>query len=77
MDVRMRKSSTITHVRLTKGQRVSLTKVCDISFTIDEHDCVRTFHALCDFRAADVVLDLPWLDDEQATLKFGTERLLP
>jgi hypothetical protein len=66
----------MTHVRFTKGQRVSLPKVRDISFTIVQHDCVRTFHALRDFRAADIVLDLPWLDDEQATLKFGTERIL-
>jgi hypothetical protein len=26
-------------------------------------------------RAADLVLSLPWLDDEQATLQFGTTRV--
>jgi hypothetical protein len=49
--------------------------VCDISFTVAQHDFVRTFHALRDLRAADIVLGLPWLDDEQAGLKFGAERL--
>jgi hypothetical protein len=33
------------------------------------------FCVLCDVRVADMVLGLPWLDDEQASLKFGHVRV--
>jgi hypothetical protein len=46
-----------------------------ISFTVAQHDFVRTLHVLCDSRAAIIALGLPWLDDDQAPLKFGAERL--
>jgi hypothetical protein len=44
-------------------------------FNVAQHDFLRTFHVIRDFHAAGTVMGLPWLDDEQATLKFGTERL--
>jgi hypothetical protein len=65
------KFATKTVVRLANGQRLTSTKVCDISLHVAQHDSVRTFYVLSDFCAADIVLALPWLDDEQATLKFG------
>jgi hypothetical protein len=68
-------SSTKTHVRLANGQRFASTKACDISLNVTQHDFVRTFYVLRDLRAADIRLGLQWLDDEQATLKFDTERL--
>jgi hypothetical protein len=41
-----------------------------------QHEFVRTLHVLRDLRASHIVLGLPWLDDEQAWLKFSNERLL-
>jgi hypothetical protein len=35
----------------------------------------RTFYVLRDERVVDVLLDLPWLDDEQASLYFVTTRI--
>jgi hypothetical protein len=71
----MRKLSTKTHVRLANGHQVASTKVCDVLFTLVQHKIVCKFHVLCNLRAADIALGLLWLDDEQATLKFGIERL--
>jgi hypothetical protein len=45
--------------------------MCEVSFTLAPHEFVRTFHVLRGLRAADIVLGLSWLDDEQATLQFG------
>jgi hypothetical protein len=39
------------------------------------HEFQRAFYVLRDLRAADLVLGLPWLDDEQASLLFGTTRV--
>jgi hypothetical protein len=39
------------------------------------HEFQRTFSVLRDLDAADLVLGLPWLDEEQASLQFGTTRV--
>jgi hypothetical protein len=67
-----RKSQTKTLVRLANGQRVMSYTICDIIFELARHELQRTFYVLRDLRAAYVVLGLPWLDDEQASLHFGT-----
>jgi hypothetical protein len=69
-----RKSKAKTIVRLANGQRVTSSKVCDITF---EHACHKlhwAFYVLRDLRVANLVIGLPWLDDEQASLQFGTTR---
>jgi hypothetical protein len=60
-----RKSSTKTSVRLANGQRVTSSTVCDYTFQLARHEFHRTFYVLRDLRAADLILGLPWLDDEQ------------
>jgi hypothetical protein len=70
-----RKSTTKTPVRLANGQRVTSSTVCDITFERARHEFQRTFYVLRDLRAADLILGLPWLDDEQASLQFGTTRV--
>jgi hypothetical protein len=67
-----RKSATKTPVRLANGQRVTSSTVCDDTFELDRHEFHRTFYVLRDLRAADLILGLPWLDDEHASLQFGT-----
>jgi hypothetical protein len=42
-----------------------------VLFTISKQEFVHAFHDLRDLIAADIVLSLPWFDDEQATLMFG------
>jgi predicted aspartyl protease len=69
-----RKSQTKTPVRLANGQRVTSSIVCDITFELARHEFQRTFNVLRDLRAAHMVLDLSWLDDELASLQFGTTR---
>ena len=39
------------------------------------HEFQRTFYVSRDFCVADLVLGLPWLDDEHASLQFGTTRV--
>jgi hypothetical protein len=73
----MQKLSTKINVRLANGHRVASTKVCDISFTVAQHDFVRSFHVFRHLRAADIVLGLPWLAVEQATLEVGGAERLP
>jgi hypothetical protein len=70
-----RKSHTKTRVRLANGQRLTSSTVCDITFKLARHEFQRTFDVLRDLRAADMVLGLPRLDDENASLQFGTTRL--
>jgi hypothetical protein len=71
MELELRKQSTKTHVRLANGHRVASPKACGcITFTLAQHDFVRVFHVLRDLRASNIVSGLPWLDGEQATLKF-------
>jgi hypothetical protein len=70
-----RKSVTNTHVRLANGQRVTSSTVCDVTFEMARHEFQRTFYVLRDLRAADLTLGLPWLDDEHASLQFGSTRV--
>jgi hypothetical protein len=67
-----RKSVTKTHVRLANGQRVTASTLCDVTFELTRHECQRTFYVLRDLRAAHLILGLPWLDDEHASLQFGS-----
>jgi hypothetical protein len=70
-----RKSATKTPVRLANGQRVTSTTVCDVTFELARHEFHRTFYVLRDLRKADLIMGLPWLDDEHASLQFGTTRV--
>jgi hypothetical protein len=70
--LRTRKSQTKTRYRLANGQRVTSLTVCDITFELGRHEFQRTFYVLHDLRAADLVLGLPWLDDDHASLQSGT-----
>jgi hypothetical protein len=70
-----RKSVTKTHVRLTNGQRVTSSTVCDVTFELARHEFHRTFYVLRDLHAADLIMGLPWLDDEHASLQFGSTRV--
>jgi hypothetical protein len=70
-----RKSQTKTPVRFANGQRVTSSTVCGITFELARDEFQRTFHVLRDLRGADLVLGLPWLDDERASLQFGTTRV--
>jgi hypothetical protein len=67
-----RKFLTKTHVRLANGQRVTSSTVCDVTFELARHEFQRTFYVLRDLRAADLILGLPLLDDENASLQFGS-----
>jgi hypothetical protein len=67
-----RKSVTKTHVRLANGQRVTSSTVCDVTFELARHEFHRTFYLLRDLRASDLILSLPWLDDEHASLQLGS-----
>jgi hypothetical protein len=69
-----RKSATKTPVRLANGQRVTSSTVCNVTFELARHEFHRTFYVLRDLRAADLMLGLPWLDDEYASLQFGSTR---
>jgi hypothetical protein len=70
-----RKSLTKTHVRLANGQRVTSSTVCDVTLKLARHEIRRTFYVLRELRAADMVMGLPWLEDEHAPLQFGTTRV--
>jgi hypothetical protein len=59
-------------VRLANGQRVTSSTVCDVTFELARHEFHRTFYVLRDLRAVDLILGLPWLDDEHASLQFGS-----
>jgi hypothetical protein len=70
-----RKSTIKTPVRLANGQRVTSTTICDVTFEQARHEFHRTFYVLRDLRTADLILGLPWLDDEHASLQFGTTKV--
>jgi P pilus assembly chaperone PapD len=55
---------------------VTYSKVCDVTFELARHEFQQTFYVLRDLRFAYMVLGLLWLDDEQASLQFGTTRVL-
>jgi hypothetical protein len=62
--VQTRKSVTKTLVRLANGQRMTPSTVCYVTFELARHEFHRTFYVLRDLRASDLILGLPWLDDE-------------
>jgi hypothetical protein len=53
---------------------VTPSTVSDVTFVLARHEFQRIFYVLRDFHAVDLVLGLPWLDDEHASLQFGTTR---
>jgi hypothetical protein len=71
-----RQAQTKTLVRLANGQRATSSTVCDITCELARHEFQRTVYVLRDLRAANLVLGLPWLDDEHASLYFGTTSVL-
>jgi hypothetical protein len=70
-----RKLKVKTSIRLANGQRVRSSTLYDITFELARHEFQRTFYVLHVLHAHDTVLDLAWLDDQQASLKFGTTRV--
>jgi hypothetical protein len=70
-----RKSVTKAPVRLSIGHRVTSSTVCDVTFELARHEFHRTFYVLRDLRTADLIMGLPWLDDEHASLQFGSTRV--
>jgi hypothetical protein len=70
-----RKSLTKTSVRFPNGQRVTSSTTRDVTFELARHEFQRTFYVLRDLRAADLILGLPWLDDEHASLQFCSTRV--
>jgi hypothetical protein len=70
-----RKSVTKRRVRLANGQRVTSSTVCDVTFELARHEFQRNFYVLRDLCAANLIMGLPWLDDEHASLQFGSTRV--
>jgi hypothetical protein len=70
-----RKSKTKTSVCLANGQRVASSTDFDNTFEQARHEFQRIFYVVRKLLAVDMELGLPWLDDEQATLHFGTTRV--
>jgi hypothetical protein len=66
---------TKTLVRLANGQRVTSSIVCDVTFELARHEFQWTFYVLRYLRVADLVLGLPWLDEEHASLQVCTIRV--
>jgi hypothetical protein len=62
------KSQTKTPFRLANGQRVTSSTGFDITPELALHEFQRTFYVLRDLRVGDMVLGLPWLNDEHAFL---------
>jgi hypothetical protein len=54
---------------------VTSSTICDVTFELARHEFQRTFYVLRDLRAADLILGLPWLDDEHASLQFLSTRV--
>jgi hypothetical protein len=69
------KSLTKTLVRLANGQRVTSSRVCDVTSELARHEFQRAFYVLRDLRVADLVLGLPWLDNEHASLQLYASRV--
>jgi hypothetical protein len=70
-----RKYKAKTPVHLANGQRVMSSTYCEIYFELARHEFQWTFYDLRELRGGDVVLGVPRLDNEQATLHFGTTRV--
>jgi hypothetical protein len=66
---------TKTHVRLANGQRVTSSTVYDVTFELARHEFQQTFYVLRDLRDADLIVGLPWPDDEHASLQFGSTKV--
>jgi hypothetical protein len=69
------KSKVKTLFRFANGQRVTSSTVCEITPELARHEFQRKFYVLRDLRVVDMVLGLSWLNDEQASLQFGTTRV--
>jgi hypothetical protein len=54
---------------------VTSSTVSDVTFELARHEFQRTFYVLRDLRATNLILGLPWLDDEHAFLHFGSTRV--
>jgi hypothetical protein len=46
-----------------------------VTFELARHEFQRTFYVLRDLRVDNMVLGLPWRDDEHASLQFGSTRV--
>jgi hypothetical protein len=55
---------------------VTSSTVCDVTFEMVRHEFQRNFYVLRDSRAAELIMGLPWFDDEHASLQFGSTRVL-
>jgi hypothetical protein len=65
-----------TTIRQANGQRGTYLTVYHITFELARHEFQRTFYVVRDLRATNMVHGLPWLDDNQASMQFGTTRVL-
>jgi hypothetical protein len=62
----------MTQVRLPNGQRVTFSTVCEFSIDMARHEIQRIFYVLRDLHVCHTVFGSPWLDDEQASIQFGS-----
>jgi hypothetical protein len=51
---------------------VTSSTICDVTFELARHEFQRTFYGIRDLCATDLIKGLPWLDDEHASLHFGS-----
>jgi hypothetical protein len=49
---------------------------CDVTFELARHEFQRTFYVLRDLRVDDLVVGLPWLDDEMSLYSLILPRFL-
>jgi hypothetical protein len=70
-----RKSKVKTPFRLVNGHCVTSLTACDITLKLACREFQRNFYVLCNLRATCLVLGLPRLDDEQASLQFSKTRV--
>jgi hypothetical protein len=54
---------------------VTSSTVCDVTFELARYEFHRTFYVLRDLRAAELIMGLPWLDDDHASLQFDSTRV--
>jgi hypothetical protein len=69
-----RKSKVNTPARLANGQRVTSSTICETTLERARQEFQRALYVLRDLGVVHMVLGLPWLDDEQPSLQFGTMR---
>jgi hypothetical protein len=71
-----RKYVSKTSVRFANGRRVASSTLCDVTFELACNEFQRICnYVLRDLRAAYLIMGLPWLDDEHASLHFGSARV--